>query len=406
MKTHRNVRWSFGSFGARGFFGASLLGCAALLAVPGTVAADPPPGSAEVPVKATVKPANPPAALQLSPELTALRDHVRGVLAAYAQQPVNTQENTPNDLLKYCLAYGCDTQVRFGDGAAAPVSGVGCLCGNCILGGYQMLSLVDGQVIVRVGYAYQDHPFQLLATLALSRVPQTYGLRIGAHHGTVAELVQSEKLNCREGTNLACALTGLAFYAESGQEWKSRDGQTWSVSRLIEQELGRAVPIDRSDALDHLIGLSVAIERQQHAGRPLEGQFVRARKYVNDWQKYALSAQNPDGSWHPNFLAMRGATRDTIGHLFSTGYILEWLAFSLSADRLEDRGVVSALTYATGVLESSASRWSPNSTSPREIEAIGHALHGLRLYNERVFIPRDPKPEAGAKPAEKPAAAK
>ncbi len=47
----------------------------------------------------------------LSKEMSALRDQLRAVLAAYAQAPLNTRDNTPGEILDACLALGLGAQV-------------------------------------------------------------------------------------------------------------------------------------------------------------------------------------------------------------------------------------------------------------------------------------------------------
>jgi len=62
----------------------------------------------------------------------------------------------------------------------------------------------------------------------------------------------------------------------------------------------------------------------------------------------------------------------------TTGHTLEWLAFSLSDEELRDPRMVKAVKYVTDLLlNESVSEW--------EIGHLGHALHALQIYNERVF---------------------
>jgi len=110
--------------------------------------------------------------------------------------------------------------------------------------------------------------------------------------------------------------------------------------------------------------------------------------------------QNPDGTWHPRFFAVRGPSRDSAGLVRSTGHILQWLAFSLPQDRLEDPRLVRAVQYLSEVLGSRQSPWRKVPSRPRDLAAMMHALHALAIYNERVFVPRDaPQPIDEEEPA-------
>jgi hypothetical protein len=62
----------------------------------------------------------------------------------------------------------------------------------------------------------------------------------------------------------------------------------------------------------------------------------------------------------------------------TTGHVLEWLCFSLSDEQLRDPRVIRAVRFVTDLmLNQSVSEW--------EIGHLGHALHALQIYNERVF---------------------
>jgi len=133
---------------------------------------------------------------QLSPEMTALRDNLRKALALVARQPLNTRDNTAGDVIQLSLALGCDANVGYNGPSGKKINAIGCLCWNYPCAGYRLLRTGGGPVMARVGYGLQAHPAQFLAVLAQSRVPADYEIRVGEDHGTVADLVEFEKLNC------------------------------------------------------------------------------------------------------------------------------------------------------------------------------------------------------------------
>jgi hypothetical protein len=357
--------------------------------------------------ESAAKAADGPAAQQaLSKEAVALRDRIRRTLALYFHQPVNTADNTPADILAFCLAYGCDTEVRYGSSAGQAASGLGCLCWNYPCAGYQLLTLEGQRPVARMGYGLQAYPSQLLGVLAASAVPAKYQVRIGTFQGTVADLVAAEQLDCRSGSDLSHKLIGMAFYVPEDQTWKNRLGETWSVERLLKEELARPFDLQRADAVNRLMGISYAVERRRRLGKPLGGEFARAEEYLAQFQEYALGLQTPEGTWHPLFFAARGASNDAWGTLRSTGFIGEWLALSLPKERLAEPRMVKTVGWLANWLETGASRWNATAATPREIESIGHALHALRIYDERVFKPHDAAPAdaaAGRSPENGPA---
>jgi hypothetical protein len=326
----------------------------------------------------------------LSPEMAALRDRVRTVTAQHFQDPLNTNDNTPSQILKFCLAFGCDTEIRYGNSAGSGMSGIGALCYNYPCAGYRLLTLDDGKAVARVGYGLQDAPGELIAMLAQSAVPESYEIRIGNWRGKVTTLVETEKLSCVPGGDLSQKLIGLSHYLPDGATWKNARSDAWSLERIVREELNRSPASDSGDATNHLMGLACALERHTRAGRPIEGQYDRAQKFLAEYQTFAFSLQNSDGSWNPGFFASKGTSRDVSGSLRATGRILEWLVASLPADRLQDRQVVLSARFVTALLESSYAQVNVAYASPREIDGLMHALHALKLYDRRVFKPAEP----------------
>ncbi len=332
----------------------------------------------------------PKARAPLSPSLVALRDRVRSIFAVHFRAPINTNDNTPAQILKFSLAFGCDTEIRYGSAAGGALSGIGALCYNYPCAGYRLLTLDKDKPIARVGYALQDVPGEFLAMLAQSAVPENYELRIGDWRGKVLDLVESEKLSCVAGADLSQKLIGLSHYLPHDATWKNARGDAWSFERMIREELQRVPPTDSSDATNHLLGLAYAIERRARSGQPIDGQFERARKFLDEYHTFALSLQNADGSWNPGFFAAKGPGRDVSGSLRATGRILEWLCVSLPDERLEDRRLVLAVAYVVSVLENYFAPANLIYASPREVDGVMHALHALKLYDQRVFKPAEP----------------
>jgi hypothetical protein len=321
--------------------------------------------------------------------MAALRDRVRVVVAQHFRQPLNTADNSPAQILKFCLAFGCDTEIRYGGSAGNAMSAIGALCYDYPCAGLRLLVLDDRKPLARVGHAYQDAPGELLAVLAQSAVPESYEIRVGPWRGTVDSLVESEKLSCLSGGDLSQKLIGLSHYLPDDATWKNARGDAWSLERLVREELNRSPAADSADATNHLVALACALERHARGGRPVEGQYERAQKFLAEYQSFAFSLQNPDGSWNPGFFAAKGASRDVSGTLRATGHILEWLVASLPADRLQDRQVVLSVALVTTVLEGSYSQANVANASNSEIDGLMHALHALKIYDRRVFKPAE-----------------
>lgn len=340
------------------------------------------PGNAE---KATPAPPQP----ELSPAMVALRDRVRRTLASFARLNLNTQENTATELMQYCLAFGCQSEVHLGNSAAKMVNGITCLCWNYPCAGFEPLTISQGHIAARLGYGLQEHPAQLLALLALSRVPPTYPIRVGDDVRTVADLVQHERLSCRAGQDQSLRLIGLSYYADE-PTWKNDLGEDWSLERMVKQELDQPILGATAGGTYRLMGLSYALDRRAKQKQPIDGQFRRAEEFVGKFEEYALALQNSDGSWGPQMLASKGVGRDAETQLYGTGHVTEWLVMSVDEKVLADFRIVRSVEYLNNLL-GNRRYGSLGSLSTREVGSIMHALHALAVYDQRMFAPRAPE---------------
>jgi hypothetical protein len=327
---------------------------------------------------------------ELPAELAALRDRVRYSLASYARQPLNTRDFNAGEILVGCLPFGCQTEVSH-DGQS--LNGITCLCWNYPCGGRELLVKSEGHVAARVGYGVQSYPGQMLAMLALSRVPADYPMRAGGMVKNVGDLVEYEKLACRAGTNQSLRLTGLAHYVPKDQKWKNSLGEDWSIERLVDDELGQPMATAPAGGTLRLVALSVAVARHGGPKPAPRSAFSRALEFVTEYQRYALQLQNSDGSWHPSILTATGSSNDLIGEVRASGYVLSWLAFSLPQDQLTKPEMVRGVEFLSQALGVQQARWNVGSLSRTGFDGLMQALNALVIYDLRVFKPFDPPAE-------------
>lgn len=342
----------------------------------------------------TSTPPEPEPKRQLTQAQAALRDRLRQTVAFHRGQALSASENTATEVMHCCLAFGCNTELYRSGSSGKKVNGITCLCWNYPCAGYEPLGLSQGRVAPRIGYGLQEHPSQLLAVLALSHVKPTYPLRVGEHVRTVADLVEYEKLSCRSGADLSLKLIGLTYYLGDELTWENSLRQQWSIERIIKEELDQPILSAACGGTQRLMGLGCALAQREKRSQPLEGQFARARKLIDQYHAYALKVQNSDGSWSPGFLAARGTSRNQVLQLRSTGHVLEWLAMSLPEERLDDPRVVRSVEYVDRLLAGQRYRRNVRSLSTREIGSVMHALRALVVYDQRLLEPRTPKPSA------------
>ncbi len=312
---------------------------------------------------------------ELTPELIELREKLRDALAHYYHQPENVASRSPWGAMHAMIAYGVDTELIAQN---KKVNAIGYLCYNGNCNGQTLFWMQNNKLQTKIGPGVQGHAGQFLAMLAQSRVRTDYPMKVDGHDLTVADLIEHEKYTCQPRTELTFKLIALVHYLKSDDKWKSFDGQDWDVPRLIKEELNQPIIGAACGGTHRLTGFSYAIRKRQQRKEPLEGQWERARKFIDDYHGYTFKLQNPDGSFSTSWFEGRGDDGPPSRRLETTGHITEWLAFSLSEDELREERMVKSVDYlAQLLLDGRNEKWS--------IGPLGHGLHALAIYDERVF---------------------
>jgi hypothetical protein len=343
------------------------------------------------PIEASDRP-KPPA--PLSPALVKLRDRVRRVLTQYYPQHLNTGEHSCWEVMHGIIAYGVDAKLFRGSPNGPTVNAIGWMCYNGTCHDEQLFYLDRNKLVARRGPGLQGHFGQFMAIVAQSHVPDDFPMKVSGKSLTLKDLIEHEKQDCRDGEELTFKLIGLAHYLDSDTTWSTPDGQKWDIPRLIREELKQPIRGAACGGTHRLMGHSYALYKRRKQGKPIEGQFARAEKFINDYHRYAWSLQNSDGSFSTNWFKGREAEDDIDRRVKTTGHVLEWMVFSLPEDQLRDPHCVKAVNYLTNVLLGNfGHKW--------EVGPKGHALHALRIYDRRLFKPYD-APSAPTPPANDP----
>ena len=314
----------------------------------------------------------------LSPELVALREKIRNVLQHYRKRNLNTRDHNPWETMHAFVAFNVETEIRRDGPEGPPVNAIGWILWGGRCRGQQLLTLSRGRPHAAEGVGVQGHPAQLLAILAQLRVNAKTPMRIDGKEFTLDDLIQEEMLDCRADSELTFKLISFAHYLPSDATWRSRDGQSWSIPRLINAEIKSPIRGAACGGAHRLFGISYAYKTREKEGRPLDGEFLRAKQYITSYQRYAFSLQNPDGSFSTEWFARRDNRPDVDRKIQTSGHILEWLILSVSDEQLREPAMVKCVDFVATALASEPNRsWS--------IGPMGHALHALLMYDERVF---------------------
>ncbi len=327
------------------------------------------------------RPLPPPSAIAppQTREFAVLKKQVERTLELYKRRPLNTVENTPWEVMHGFIAFGLPSQLRVGRSGTL-VNSIGWMNMGGRCRGQVMLVPAGDLPTGLIGYGVQGHLAQYLAILAQCRVAKESPLKLQGREYTVADLVEQEKLCCKSGVELTFTLIALSHYLQTNEEWTSREGDTWNLERLVEEELAQPIRTAACGGTHRLFALSYAAQRRLEATGSLDGAFKRADKFVREYQVFALSKlQNPDGSFSTEWFKYPADRSDDIDRkVQTTGHILEWLVASSDQPMLYHPRVVHATSFLARALASDPNReW--------KIGPMGHALHALTVYQERAW---------------------
>jgi hypothetical protein len=112
------------------------------------------------------------------------------------------------------------------------------------------------------------------------------------------------------------------------------------------------------------------------------GTWRKAQQKIKESIEKARSFQEPDGSFSTNFFERPGTNPDIEKRIHATGHTLEFIVLASSDRELNDPWIARAAMNLTDLLEQTQGE-------PLECGALYHAVHGLQLYRNRRFGPRD-----------------
>ncbi len=231
--------------------------------------------------------------------------------------------------------------------------------------------------------AGQGHADQWLAVLAQSGLPPTQTIVVDGTQYTIADLVRQVQWDLPRNLQqeYSWTLIGLTTYLPTDEEWTASDNQTWSIERLILSETEQDLYDSACGGTHRLIGMAMAINRRLDQKGKLTGAWQIADNQIQQAIQRAKATQNPDGSFSTTFLASHRSSVDLAENLGSTGHVLEFLVLAMSDEQLDQPWVKRAVARLAKIFELTKS-------VDLECGKLYHAAHGLALYRDRLYGPR------------------
>ena len=337
------------------------------------------------------------------PAPSVLLDALSRQLEEWSPQRALIDELSPATVLKMTVPYGVDTQFlcRTGSNQTTPKNGqvqvqaqtapayaVGILCWNLPIGLRQIFNPAQGILVPRIGFGYQQTRGELLASLAMANVSNTYQIKVGDETKTVHDLMESEMKQMTLQEDLSMMAVGLAFYLEDiGCVWQDATGASVTLSALAESELARPVYWNRSESVNRLLGLSYLSERfhrELKEGKDIPGLqdlTDRIDENLKTVHRRTLEGLNDAGLRETRFLSGKKIS-SAADMLLVNGHLLRWHLVSSARLPVNSQSLRKSVYHLALTL---AQFYNPRTEplrqySPREIEAISVTLHALRLY--------------------------
>ncbi|MEZ6065414.1 MAG: hypothetical protein R3B90_06820 [Planctomycetaceae bacterium] len=240
-----------------------------------------------------------------------------------------------------------------------------------------------------IPYHFEGHVNQFPALLSMSALPLDHQLKTPDGPITIQDIVNNAKRTVNTNEEITWTLWFLTQYIPQESQWVNQQGQSWSMSRLIQIQVADPVHDAPCGGTHGLFALAFARNAYLSQNGRLKGIWLNAEMKLRQHTELARQLQNADGSFSTNWFRGRGYTADFKERIKTSGHMLEWLMMALPESRLDEVWVRRAIQCVANDLI-------VNANAPAECGPMYHALHSLVLYRERVA----PKSETTPAPQE------
>ncbi|EAQ82290.1 hypothetical protein [Blastopirellula marina] len=331
-------------------------------------------------------------------DMDKLRDRIDAVLDyTLSQRKLNTKDHAAWQILHGALAYQDVYPVEH---EGKFVSAVDHLLQGGKMTGWTMergspLPFVGADGQKRVGLRAlleqgsktgQGHNDQWLAILSQCDLAPETPILFDGHEYTMSDFIGQVQLDLSRNFDreYSWTLIALTAYLPTTASWVDSTGKTWSIPALVQSEVDQGFGSGACGGTHRLIGLSMALNRHTAQNGEMTPEWVAADERIQEAITKARDYQNPNGSLSSNYFGRPGSSPDLAEDIGTTGHTLEFLSLSLTEDQLREPWVARAAQHMCKVFEQTEG-------APLECGALYHAAHGLVLYRQRAFGPREYK---------------
>lgn len=226
-------------------------------------------------------------------------------------------------------------------------------------------------------YAFEGHPNQFLAILAMADVPLDHKLKTDGGTITIADIVNNAKAEIKTNEEVTWTLWALSHYLGPDATWQNKQGEAWSINRLVRIQTAESTFNGACGGSHGLFALTYARNVFLKTKRPLRGHWLAADQKIQRYIAQARSLQNPDGTFSTEYFESRGHSRSFEKRLNTSGHTLEFIVSALPDERLKEQWVRNGVAaIARDLIE--------NKRKPAECGSLYHAMNGLVIYRDRT----------------------
>lgn len=229
-------------------------------------------------------------------------------------------------------------------------------------------------------YAFEGHPNQFLAILAMADVPLTHKLKTDRGTITIADMVRNAKAEIKTNEEVTWTLWALSHYLGPDSTWENKYGETWSIERLVRIQTQEATFNGACGGSHGLFALTYARNVFLKTKQPLRGHWLAADQKIQKYIAQAKSLQNTDGTFSTEYFESRGHSRAFEKRLNTSGHTLEFVVSALPQERLKEQWVRNGIAAIAKDLVD-------NRLKPAECGSLYHAMNGLVIYRDKTNPP-------------------
>ena len=226
-------------------------------------------------------------------------------------------------------------------------------------------------------YKFEGHANQFLAILSMSGLALDHQFQTDRGPITVRDMVNNAKMEINDKEEVTWSLWALSRYLPSNARWTNKNGEPWSIERLVQVEVEKKTQGAPCGGTHGLFALSHARNIYLRSGKRPRGAWLAAEYKINKHIRIVQMTQNRDGMPSTKFFEGREYDQDFNTRIASAGHLLEFLMIALPQRNLQDHWVRAAVAAVSRDLIAHR----------REAAKCGpmyHAVNGLVIYLERT----------------------